>query len=252
MNNKKALILSSTLTLAVVGTAVGVFGSDFKANFASVRADEVTTVLNQAKLQSVLLSNYDLKDKTGDKKFTIELDDGKYIEGAILMQNCQHQSTGATLGDYLTLDNSAQTGPNNASFNIFLNVHGIKHISFTWDVSFDALPEEVDLGLRSNIKTSDKGANGLYAALENEAYSYEHLIAASVGGSPFYTTGGSLDFIHPTQGSTGRTGIVQEFYQDEAAHGKANLVSLHPDAFGVPAGITYNVLLKSISITYYC
>ncbi len=132
--SKNYLFGASVLTVAaaISITAVSIRNNTFNI---VAHADTYTTKVTEEMLFATQIetASWEFSDKTSENegKFRNDLDNDKYIDEAILYQDCGYQSIGPSMGDNFTLDNTTDLNEaaNNFNFNIYFSVHGIKSVS---------------------------------------------------------------------------------------------------------------------------
>ena len=255
MDKRKIVLLSATSLMSISVLSFALFLRAPHLNIEKTSATETTKTFTNEQLKSVALEDHSFKNKAGDKKFSIDLGQGKYIEGGIMFHDCDHQVVGDTLGDDLTLDNSLQANANVSNFNILFNIHGVYSIDVSWSFSFDTT-NTMNYELRSSIKFSNEGANGLYDAIENSTYTYQQLVDGNIGSAQlFWADGGSNPsggkYKSYTTSTTSDTLDHSLTFDPSQKH--FNIVAFQPETTcTVGAGVKYSVSLRSISFTYTC
>ena len=127
----KALLLSASVAALTVGVIA----------LAGTHKNELTTIFagtNSISLDSEALKRIALEDihlnpekAVNDKKFRISLGEDKYIDGAIVFQDCNLQYTGSTLGDFFGIDNTGSESANAYNFQILFSLENTSSFSFS-------------------------------------------------------------------------------------------------------------------------
>ncbi len=132
-NRQLALILCSAAALQAA-ILIPVIGNNNKP----VAADETThsVTLNNEALQAITYEDYSLalSHSGGDKKFQVPVDDGGYIEGALLFNDCGKQSVGTSLGSEFSMGVSTTDQYN---FNFIFAAHHLLDFNVTFKVMID-------------------------------------------------------------------------------------------------------------------
>lgn len=127
-----AALALSVGTLAVVAGTKGMEAAKPITVSAAIKSVELTA----EQLRNVVLANHVFQERKTDKIFRIPLDNGAYIDGAILFNDCENQYTGSTLGDAFGLHNP---GPDSGTynFNVFFSFQNVTDISVSADICSD-------------------------------------------------------------------------------------------------------------------
>ncbi len=234
-------IVMLTGTLLVSSFAIGVAGivGNLDNRVKSVGATEITTTITSDMLAATALETYtwtfkDNQTKAGEGKFRIELDDDKYIDGAVLYQDCAHQTLSSNLGGTFSLDNSEQSSANNLNFHFFFSVFGIKKIQTTFQCSITGS------GTQSCIfRTKYLPENSITDFFKDRSYStcvsndsdkvYSAYYDFSLSGSETTHNPPSCDY-----------------------DTKANLFAIQFHSEGVPSGAKASFALTQLKLTYTC
>ena len=131
-----ALASASVMSVALIANAP-------KIEELNVSAD-ATLEVNAEKLSSTRLEDFVVPDNLNeptvnktDKKFKIELDDGKYILGALIFGDCDHQFVGSTLGDAFGLDNLNIDSGNAINFHLILSFEHVTSVTVNYDIKLE-------------------------------------------------------------------------------------------------------------------
>lgn len=253
MKRKQATLLTlvGVSALGLLAMVVGTHGRQLIPSFAE--PTNYSRFLGPTEFEEdCVFENYAFGGKNDSKKFKCELrdgehkKDGKYMEGAILYGDCDHQSVGANLSEPFVLDNSAQGGANNADFHIFFSAQGITYANFYFDIELDEAIE-TDLTFLYGIKYTNLCSSGLYSVLDEEA---DYSRVTSGAGPIFYNAEGGSTTGKITAGSTTRTNVSYSITRTSTD--PANAVAFQVNPWGVPAGRKLTITLKSVTINYTC
>ena len=258
MKKKKILLLSFTCVSALAVTAF-MIGVNKDVAQIQLNADNTTTTLGEDELATCVFSAYEFDGKNDSRKFKYEMEGGKYMDGAIVYGDCDYQNVGVNLSEPLVLDNSAQSGKNEADFHIIFSARGLKSASFTFDVSLTNPLTGIDyINVDFGVKFSERCTGDLYTELDKRHYhEYSNLsgVADEVDIEPlyvnsFYTDGDNytieLDEDHQSY-------TDQPFsFTCEDNERTYNAVAFMMNAHGIYGGNTISFTLKSLSLTYTC
>ena len=127
--------------------------------------------VNKDMLYNTKLEDYRHPDKTYtregvDKKFTIDVGNGKTIEGAIIFRDCSYQYVGETLLDAFGIKNTADTS-NAYNFNILFFMDKLMRL----DVAFTA-HSTVYNWIDFEIKFGSLSGDDFYTSLGNVPYEW--------------------------------------------------------------------------------
>ena len=126
----KALLLFASVGALTVGV-IALTGTH-KNESTAIFAGTGSISLDSEALKGIALEDINLNpDKADDKKFRIPLGEGKYIDGAIVFQDCGLQYTGDTLGDFFGIDNSSSPSANAYNFQILFSLEHTSSFSFS-------------------------------------------------------------------------------------------------------------------------
>lgn len=136
-----ALASASVMSVALIANAP-------KIEEFNVSAD-ATLDVNAEKLSATRLEDFEVPDnrkepavnKT-DKKFKIELSEGRYILGALIFGDCDHQFVGSTLGDAFGLDNLEINGGNAVNFHLILSFEKVTSVTVDYHIDLEQNGEE--------------------------------------------------------------------------------------------------------------
>ena len=170
----------AVLSVVLAGNGLGE-GNAFPFIEGRAIANKTVTLTGEV-LKSVALEDYVIKEGKTDKRFRIPLSNGAYIDGAILLNDCDYQYTGARLGDAFGLHNT-DSEPNAYNFNILLSFEHIVEMGIDVDVySYNTLASEYSMAM---VKFAHVG-DSFYNALESTDYS---VLTGLPGSSAFYANG---------------------------------------------------------------
>ena len=191
MKNRHALFLSvaGLFSLGLVALTATAQSRLSMPSLADKPVNEVT--LDTSELAKCSLSAYTFDGKTDSRQFTYSMAGGKYMEGALLYGDCDHQSVGSVLSEPFVLDNSAQGTANAADFHLFFSAQGLTSASFTFDIELDKDPP-VAVDFRFGAKFSNLCGEGLYGALSGRPYHKDapsNGIAEDWGATDLYHVG---------------------------------------------------------------
>ena len=127
----KALLLSASVATTLTVGVIALAGAH-KNESTTIFAGTGSISLDSEALKGIALEDINLNpDKADDKKFRIPLGEGKYIDGAIVFQDCGLQYTGDTLGDFFGIDNSSSPSANAYNFQILFSLEHTSSFSFS-------------------------------------------------------------------------------------------------------------------------
>lgn len=207
-----------------------------------------TATITSADLTQVKLENYEFDKGIYDKKFRIPLDNGAYIDGAVIFNDCGHQFVGSTLGDAFGIDNTYDEAPKNAyNFNILFS---FEHVT------------SIGVDLRANVignstNTEEKGLTWLkYASIEGEFYevlrdrvTYANLVNNPRDGN-FYSKA-SYD-VHALPMSTDKEAEANVSCISTGFNIAAFQFTYFDWEHYVTPGFTISAFINSLSFTYRC
>ena len=186
MNTKsKSLLLFagiSALSLSVAAVAINASKAKPLTIVKSGNSKSVTFTSSQ--LKNVALEDIDLGGSNGlDKKFRLPLENGNYIDGAIVFRDCGHQYTGSKLGDFFGIDNPISAEANAYNFQILFSFESTVSLK----VDFTEVASSNDGSVKSyfQIKYVDKEYVDFYDFIEDN-YSKITEVVNSFDAS-FYT-----------------------------------------------------------------
>ena len=138
--------MKSTLRIGMAAVSLvsvlAIFAASEKNNDEAVALPRLAAVqpevtVTYETLQATPLVDWDLKGEGAghyDKKFRLNLSNGRYIDGAIIFNDCGDQSVGPTLGDPMKLDNTGNTGANAYNFNVLFSLQSTVEATFYFDL----------------------------------------------------------------------------------------------------------------------
>ena len=127
--------------------------------------------INKDMLFNTKLEDYRHPDKTygrdgADKKFTIDVGNGKTIEGAIIFRDCGYQYVGETLLDAFGIKNTADTS-NSYNFNILFFMDRLMRLDFAY-TAHSTVYNWIDF----EIKFGNLSGDDFYESLGNVPYEW--------------------------------------------------------------------------------
>ncbi len=248
MNMSKKPLLGALLVAATAVIATAAVLSRV-INFSIIaRADTYTTTVTEEMLFATQIetASWEFSDKTSENegKFRIDLDNGKYIDGAILYQDCGYQSIGPSMGDNFTLDNTTDPNKaaNNFNFNIYFSVHGIKSVSVN--------RSQILEGEGANTTGSKSGLFSIKYIGKNSITSYfkEHTHGFCKNYSESSST--YADF-HSWSSTVTNSWTKIPASCDNAASG-CGLFKIQIQGTGLPFGQAVKFQLNYLTLTYTC
>lgn len=252
MKRKQATLLTlvGVSALGLLAMVVGTHGRQLIPSFAE--PTNYNRYLGPTEFEEdCVFENYAFGGKNDSKKFKCELrdgehkKDGKYMEGAILYGDCDHQSVGANLSESFELDNSKQPGENNGDFHILFSAKGITYANFSFEIALDQAIAR-DLNFQYSVKFTNRCSSGLYDGLIGKTYSD---VTAGANEDGFYNAGGDS----PSSKLISGQQILEKSLAVEPTSGKgANAVAFQVNPWSLPAGCKVTVTLKSVTIRYTC
>lgn len=230
-------------TLAVVAGTKGMEAAKPITVSAAIKSVELTA----ERLKNVVLVNHVFQEGKTDKIFRIPLDNGAYIDGAILFNDCENQYTGSTLGDAFGLHNT-DVKPNAYNFNILFSFERISEMRVNADVtSYIVDPNNYEC-TKMMAKYAKIDGN-FYDALGTTSYSQ---LVGPAGSSSFYENG-SQDFNTSTctlDASKKEQGVS---YQPHTSPlNVAAFQFTYDDGNLIDNGNEITCTIKSLYFEYYC
>lgn len=194
----KALLLfaaTSALSLSLVILAASTLKT---STFSIAESSSGYVTFSSSVLKTIALEDIKLKgdSEPADKKFRLPLGNEKYIEGAIVFNDCDYQYTGATLGDFFGVNNT-DTKANAYNFNILFSMENTERI----EVNYSLRSGTNDGSVYSyfEIKHSNKiGGNTFYEDLKTN---YDKVKEKKSQSGDFYN-GNHLGFASELDGSS--------------------------------------------------
>ena len=111
-------------------------------------------MLYHAKLEDYRHSGKQYKEGQADKKFTIDVGNGRTIEGAVIFRNCDYQYVGKNLLDVFGIKNKSES-PVTYNFNILFSVDNLMRLDIAYTARSDVynwIEQEIKFG---NLDNSD-------------------------------------------------------------------------------------------------
>ena len=251
MKHKQKLFLSlaGVSTLGLLALAVSAQGRFSTPSLANTPANE--EVIEGEKLEGCIFSAYTFDGKTDSRQFTYSMPGGKYMEGAVLYGDCDHQSVGTNLSESFVLDNSDQPASNAADFHVLISAQGLTYAKFVFDIEIDkTTPSAIDF--HYGIKLSQACPQGLYEGLQGRPYhgspGNERGVVDSSGSTDFYD-GGNYS---PSQITTSDIKLTNKSYEYYPEGGSFNAAAFYVNPLSVPSGLKLSITLKSITLRYTC
>lgn len=251
-NRSKALLLfSGVAALSVVAVALS---TNSTLNFNDVRATSSPVNLNSAALKTIALEDIDLKGVEGeyDKKFRIPLADNKYIDGAIVFQDCGSQFTGATLGDAFGIDNTASSTANAYNFQILFSLDNTSSISV--DMTENASTGDGSVYTLFQLKYGNFGGADFYDNIKNN---YDKVTCTQSSSGNYYDVAtakylkldeGTRDnFTNHSLSQTDRTVVALQ-----VTYGVSDESGVHGIDYWVQPYQWINFTLDNLTISYTC
>ena len=177
-----------SMACTAIAFVFGALNMDKMSINAGASKTRKTANISQEMLENTVLEDWDIK-KNGliDKKFRIQLPEGKYIDGAIIFNDISGQTCGPTLADALMNDNTAGTENRHFNFNVLFSLdNAIKMVT-----SFKMKSNRADSGEAMYFQTKfalyseDHDRTKFYEEIENN-YSYTDVTLNCNGGGNYY------------------------------------------------------------------
>lgn len=209
-----------------------------------------TVTITNADLLATKLEDFTIDPKQGlDKKFRIALPDGKYIDGAVIFNDCGHQFVGDSLGDPFGIAAPSAAGAYAYNFNILFSFEHVT--SITVDLRASVTGEGENTGKEAIIWLK-------YASLKGEFYqglighsNYAELVANSresgIYSAAYYKfeqLALSVDEESALNLSTGASG-------DDINIAAFQFTQSQWKYIATP-GFTTSAFINSLTFTYYC
>ena len=160
----------TSLTVFSTSLAIGVAVVSHQKENVIANASEVsvTTNITSEMLANTVLEDFDLGKENPDKKFRISLPHGRYIDGALLFNDCSHQYVGSTLGDTFGIyANNGRTSGDAYNFNVLFSIESTTGLS----VNFVAETNQADANQQFVVRIKYATVTGdFYEALDNAVY----------------------------------------------------------------------------------
>ena len=197
-----------------------------------------TATITAEKLAATPLSDLEIQSGKHDKKFTIALDDGKYIKGAVIFGDCGYQFTGSTLGDAFGINNT-DTKANAYNFNILFS------FEYTQNATFNLSLESNQVGacFKCIVKYAECDGEDFYGALAKKNYSN---IVGDPGNAMYY---GEYGYAYDTYGAEAVERSVNLPKEDTTL---AVLQFTHRNGDYIAAGNYARCTIQSIVFNYSC
>lgn len=192
MEKQKLIIIPSLAVFAIaLSVAFSSRGIDSLLENHSAKADTSVTIDNKA-LKNAIYEPFEVVDNRFDNpevkedvKFKIPLDNGQYILGAVIFNDCAHQTIGDNLSDPMYMDNYLTATQDNAfNFNI---VFGFEHLNSVTLNYFFRIEDRNSTGFKPDCELRFKNRN--YSGSTDEDF-YNDL-----------TTAGYKDILKTTSGN---------------------------------------------------
>lgn len=188
--NKKLYLISLPVIAALCVVGYSLLTTQPRNDMSLVVGDTTKSVtFSNSDLKKVTLEDFEVRDNRNspegpvhtDKKFKINLDGGKYIIGAIIYGDCDHQSVGPTLGDVLSMDNQALPNANQVNFRLLFSLEQI---------------EGMDLNFSAHVMADEDGT-------DNPSFGYQFYYRN-------YTNDGTDASFYEDITNAGYAGVLQE------------------------------------------
>ena len=255
----KALLLfaaTSALSLSLVILAASTLKTSTFSIAESIGGD---VTFSSSDLKTIALEDIKLKgdSKPADKKFRLPLGNGKYIEGAIVFNDCGYQYTGATLGDFFGINNT-DTIANAYNFNILFSMENTERITVNY--SLRSGTNDGSVCSYFEMKYSNEfGGDGFYEGLEThynrvkEKHSQSSsLYTGEYSGLPL-TLDGSSTKVGDIYSKTHVGACEQPGYKIAAFQCTYEVEDNEPaDKYFVQAGQKIEFAINSLEIKYRC
>ena len=151
---------------------------------------EPSAVVTAEMLQATELVDWDLKGEGEghyDKKFRLNLSNGRYIDGGLIFNDCGYQSVGSTLGDPFMIDNT-DTKANAYNFNVLFSLESSVGAIFNFTAETgDGQDASISYQVKHALPKPQYQSANFYQTLESGTYSYHDLVSTP-SESAFYST----------------------------------------------------------------
>ena len=219
-----------------------------------------TVTITKEKLNATVLSDLegghkDANNAKRDQKFTIELDDGKFIYGAVIFSDCGHQFIGNSLGEAFGIDNTSEKSGNAYNFNFLFSFDKAIGMSANVDVTATDTSKEDDAELCLKFIKSTVGTGlGFYERFtaETGGYVYDE-IKELPSRSDYYSTVTGQYAANPCYLSESPKN--QTIIADTDTDGTYNVAVFqftYNDGNFIEAGNKISCTLQSLTFTYSC
>lgn len=246
-NSTKFTLLSLVAFSAASISLAAVTISNNNVINANADSEVITTVdLDAVALNKDLTQPlHDSNNERYDQLFTIALENEKYIDGALLFNDCGRQFIGDTLAEPFGLVNN-DSNANNYDFNFFFETVGCRSMEVTLTFSINELvpggvhslqilrSASIDGSFVSNIPTEEKYRSFTY---------YEYDVFGKYDEVEAYESNPYLFINEKT------TTVTRSFTRTKTS---SNLFNLHLEGLQVPAGRTVTITIDSLKLTYDC
>ena len=198
MEKQKLIIIPSLAVFAIaLSVAFSSRGIDSLLDNYSAKADTSITINNEALANAiyepfeVIDNRFDNPEVKQDKKFKIPLNNGQYILGAVIFNDCAYQSIGDDLSDPMYMDNYLSATQENAfNFNI---VFGFEHLTSVTLNYFFRIQDRYSSGFKPDCELRFKNRD--YSGTTDEDF-YNDLTTA--GYKDILKTGSGSYYINTT------------------------------------------------------
>lgn len=237
------MAIAATAAIATIGT-VALVKAPALNNFAQVKASTKSVTLNAEDLSKATFSDLDLAydaKKQYDKQFQIPLENGNFINGALVFSDCGHQFVGNNLSEPFGLDNSEQGSSNAFNFNFMFSFE--KSVTKI-EVNYTAIGSEgVSFTYASRIRFSNE---------ETDSTKFYDTLKTNWGD----ITDGSVNFFdrrdEESRSITSEASNVSASFECDGEHTIGNFNINTSGGNHLPGGQTVTFQLTSIEFTYEC
>ena len=249
-NSKKFYAITLSMSIALcVGIAVS--SNHFAIHPRNAGADVTPHSVNitNAMLSNTVLEDFDLGSAKGkDKRFRINLANEKYIDGALIFNDCSYQSCGDNLAAPMGINTAGCKVDNAYDFHVLFSFENVQSASFSYTSSSQGYSGLI----KSIVKIGNLEGNFYDALFENatgENGDYgKNIKDASKPGSFYFVS----NYSTPTYTVEGGSGSV-ECSTNTSANVVAFQLTLYDWEFDlISPNQQLQFCLSQISFTYTC
>lgn len=243
-------VAATVATLHVNKADITVTGTGSPSKSVTITKEQ----LNRTLLSDLEGGHKDANNAKRDQKFTIELDDGKFIYGAVIFNDCGHQFIGDTLGETFGIDNTSEVSGNAYNFNFLFSFDKAIGMTATVEVATkdDSLGDQAEICTKF-IKSTVGENLGFYERFTSSGgYVYSE-ITKLPGQSDYYSTERYQYAANPCDLSESPKSTTLD--ADTKTDGTYNVAVFQFTYNGsnfINAGNKISCTLQSLTFTYSC